>query len=298
MTTSGLATDLEGVRERLNKMFSEESRQAGHAFPATATDVIIATYPKCGTTMMQQIVHGLRTAGDMDFDEITQVVPWLETAQDTGIDLRAPQKALPRAFKSHQTWDEVPKGARYIYVLRDPKDVAVSFFQFFQGWLFEEGSITIDAFATEFLLAGTKSGDYAGHLTSWWHKRNDDDTLMLCYENILVDLPGTVAEVARFCGIDADAATLEVATHQAGFQFMREHAHQFDEHPLRAVLNPRAGLPVEAGNSKVRKGKVGGHKVGLGDETSVIYDRIWDERIAPVTGHLNYESLRAALAAR
>ena len=79
---------------------------------------------------------------------------------------------------------------------------------------------------------------------------------------------------------------------------MREHAHQFDEHPLRAVLNPRAGLPVEAGNSKVRKGKVGGHKVGLGDETSVIYDRIWDERIAPVTGHLNYEGLRAALAAR
>jgi len=35
------------------------------------------TPPKCGTTWMQQIVHGLRTRGSMDFNEITRVVPFL-----------------------------------------------------------------------------------------------------------------------------------------------------------------------------------------------------------------------------
>jgi hypothetical protein len=295
MTPKGLATDIDGVRERLGLMFSEASRQAGHEFPAIGSDIIIATYPKCGTTMMQQIVHGLRTDGDMDFTEITLVVPWLETAQDYGIDLHAPQKATPRAFKSHQTWQEVPKGAKYIYVIRDPKDVAVSFYRFFEGWVFEPGSIDINTFATEFLLTGAKSGSYANHLTSWWHKRDDVDTLMLSYENIINDLPSTVRTVAEFCTIVADPRTLEVATRQAGFEFMRTHADKFNDYPLRAVVNPRAGLPVKAGNSKVQKGEAGSHKVSLSDETLARYDAVWEIDIAPVTGHKNYQSLRAEL---
>lgn len=44
----------------------------------------------------------------------------------------------PRVFKSHLPYDLVPKGcgqaakpqARYIYVMRNPKDVAVSLFEF------------------------------------------------------------------------------------------------------------------------------------------------------------------------
>ncbi|MEO1935709.1 MAG: sulfotransferase domain-containing protein [Myxococcales bacterium] len=41
------------------------------------SDIFLATYPKCGTTLIQQIVHGLRTVGDMDFRDISGVVPWL-----------------------------------------------------------------------------------------------------------------------------------------------------------------------------------------------------------------------------
>src|ERR671922_1915726 len=103
------ATTLAELRERRGTLASDESLRRGILFRPRATDILIATYPKCGTTWLQQIVHGLRTRGSMDFDEITAVVPWIELAFDVGIDLEAPQVAEPRAFKTHLSWDEVPK---------------------------------------------------------------------------------------------------------------------------------------------------------------------------------------------
>ena len=72
---------------------------------ARQDDVIIAPYGKCGTTMLQQMFHQLRTGGDMDFDDISRVVPWIETAPALGIDCNAPQRATPRGFKSHLAYD-------------------------------------------------------------------------------------------------------------------------------------------------------------------------------------------------
>ena len=38
-----------------------------------------------------------------------------------------PQVAAPRLFKSHETASDVPAGARYVYVARNPLDAFVSF---------------------------------------------------------------------------------------------------------------------------------------------------------------------------
>lgn len=293
---ASLPRDIADMRARSVLMFTAESHAAGNAYKARADDIIIATYPKCGTTLMQQIVHGLRTGGDMDFGEISEVVPWLETALDMGIDLYAPQKARPHAFKSHQSWDEVPKGAKYIYIMRDPKDVVVSFFHFFEGWMFEPGTISFDAFVLDYLLGGTRSGAYAGHYCSWWHKRNDVDTLMLCYEDIVADLAGTVARVNQFTGINASAADVAIATRQAHIDFMREHGGKFDDHPLRIKRNPVANLPLHASSSKVRSGTVGSHKALVDARMHERLDALWREVITPVTGHDSYASLRASLA--
>ncbi len=44
----------------------------------------------------------------MDFDDIYEVVPFIDIAPNIGVDLDAPQKAHPRVFKSHHGWDAVP----------------------------------------------------------------------------------------------------------------------------------------------------------------------------------------------
>ena len=116
----------------------------GLAFRPLPTDVLIAPYGKCGTTWLQQVFHGLRTRGDMDFDDISRVVPWIETAHDLVLDLDAPQRGEPRGYKSHLPYDLIPKGARYIVSIRDPKDALVSAFRFLEGWWFETGSVAIE----------------------------------------------------------------------------------------------------------------------------------------------------------
>jgi hypothetical protein len=82
-----------------------------------------------------------------------QVVPWLELAFDQGQDLYAPQygdeQDIPRIFKSHAWEEHCPEFDKTIVVLRDPKDVLLSFYSFFEGWFFEPGEISLDAFAGE-----------------------------------------------------------------------------------------------------------------------------------------------------
>ena len=45
--------------------------------------------------MLQQMVHTLRTGGDVEHEDISAVVPWLETSTDVGIDIDAEQRAQP-----------------------------------------------------------------------------------------------------------------------------------------------------------------------------------------------------------
>ena len=161
--------------------------------------------------------------------------------------------------------------------------------------MFEPGTIGFNEFVREFLLNGSVSGAYAAHYCSWWHKRNDADTLMLCYEDMVADLAGTVARVNEFTGINANAEDVAVATRQAHIDFMRKHGTKFDDHPLLIKRNPVAGLPVNALSTKVRSGKVGSHKAALDEGMHAHLDAVWRDAIAPTTGHDSYASLRAEL---
>src|SRR5471032_2571811 len=98
-TESRRATTLAELDAKMARLVTEPGYAAGLEFVPRPSDVIIASYAKCGTTWLQQMVHSLRTGGDLDFDDISRVVPWIETAADLGIDLHAEQWAAPRAFK-------------------------------------------------------------------------------------------------------------------------------------------------------------------------------------------------------
>ena len=166
-----------------------------------ATDVVIAPFGKCGTTWLQQIFHTLRTGGDTDFDDISRVVPWIETAHFVGVDLEAPQRGEPRGFKSHLSYGLVPKPARYIVAVRDPKDALVSMFRFMDGWFIEPGTIAIEEFAEQWLTDEIRDGDYWSHLVSWWDQRDREDVLLLSYESMIKDAEQSIRRVADFCGL-------------------------------------------------------------------------------------------------
>lgn len=284
--------ELDSVRGGIG---SAASRAAALAFRPRPDDVLIATFPKCGTTWLQQMVHGLRTRGSMDFDEITLVVPWLELALDLGIDPQAPQAAEPRAFKSHLDWHEVPKGGRYLTMVRDPGDVLVSLYHFHEGWRFEPGTISLVDYARRFFLAPERGRRYWKHVASWWPQRRREDVLMLGYEAALADVPGTVERIARFIGCPLDHALRDLLVRQSSIGFMKAHGSQFDDHVVREARNAAAGLPPGGTSSKVRGGRVGDHVDALPPDVRQELDWIWREEMEGRFGLASYRDMLAAL---
>ena len=271
------------------------ARDAAPPFEPRPTDVIISPYGKCGTTMLQQMLHTLRTRGDTDFDDISRVVPWVEMSPMLGIDLNAPQRAEPRGFKSHLSYTRIPKGARYIVSLRDPKDSFVSMLRFMEGWFIEPGAVAIEDFFEGWQRGGGPEGEgYWGHLLSWWAVRDRPDVLLLSYRKMVADPVGHIRRVADFAGIPLDDELLELTLERTSRSYMLEHKHRFDDAMMRHLSETKGGLPPGSDSAKVRSSD-GSHADDLPADLSCRMDELWAEKVTPVTGHSSFAELEAAL---
>lgn len=107
-------------------------------FQTRAEDVFVVTYPKSGTTWMQEIIWQIYNNGETTSKNIFERVPFLEfsTSPRLGEFADIAKVPSPRLIKSHLPYSIIPKGSsdgtkcKYIYIARNPKDVAVSYFHF------------------------------------------------------------------------------------------------------------------------------------------------------------------------
>ncbi len=268
------------------------------SYKPRSTDIIITPYGKCGTTWLQQTFHTLRTGGDMDFDDISRVVPWIETAVALGIDLEAPQRAKPRGFKSHLAYTQVPKGAKYVVSLRDPKDAFDSMFRFMEGWWIEPGKVSYEQFLEPRLLGRGHGLDYWSHLLSWWEQRDNPDVLLFSYEQMTADPIASIRKLAAFCGITLDDGLLATTLERSSLAFMLQYKDRFDDAMMRTMSEERGGLPTGSDSAKVRKGGVGGHKQELPASVSQALDEVWATDVLPKTGFADYQSLEDEIRRR
>ena len=154
---------LELMSTRNQRMHSAKSVEVGRSFKPRPTDVFVVTYPKCGTTWMTQICNSIRSGGRMDFGEICEVVPWDILAKDCGQDLDAEQvggaSGAPRLFKSHEPYSKIAKGAKYIYVARNPMDALISFHRFLPAYAgLPPGAISIEEFVAAIFAGASRPG--------------------------------------------------------------------------------------------------------------------------------------------
>lgn len=289
---------LKDVLSRWSKFVTAESATAAEKFSFAAGDVVIATHSKSGTTMMQQIVHQLRSNGDMDFEEITAKVPFMEVALDCELDLSASQgpHAPPRAFKTHMSWPSVPKtrhqgklAAKYVYVARDFHSVLVSFYRFLLDWFYTAEDVRLCDFVEIFLYRrGTPWWDHvADYYKAALQEASNDSFLWLFFEDIIKDQAGAVRAVAEFIGIREKCANDEEfeervakATTMSSFSFMKEHSYHFDEKITKKYRNGAVGA-VNGGS--------GGQKVRAGPKEKaahVLSPLLWEEVATVVGDHL------------
>ncbi|XP_065192101.1 sulfotransferase 1 family member D1-like [Sycon ciliatum] len=292
---------LEVFRERGKLFTTSAGLGAALNMKAKDSDIFVCTTAKAGTTWMQQICHQLRSGGDMDFEDISDVSPFLETAQDIGFDLDAgEQPCQPRVFNTHIWEPLVPKGGRYIVVVRHPYDVAVSFFKFMEGWFFEAGEISLDTFTNEeFLKQGRPDQERPTncsafhHMASWWPRHADPNVLWVFFEDMKEDLQAQVERVAAFMDI-TDPAVIAQAVHKSTFAFMKEHELQYSARRTKRLRNEAMGLKPEAGAGRGRVRVGGGEQHLLSHATKAAIDEKWRDICQPVLGAASYVEWRAA----
>lgn len=218
--------------------------------PVNADDIFVVTYPKSGTTWMQMILYQLTTNGNMNFKHISQKSPTWEELMS----MNTPSLFItPRIFKSHLPYGNIPKSpCKYIYIVRDYRDVAVSFYHHYWDYKFYRKDF--DHFFHRKFIKNSEYIHWFKHVHEWYTNPRKLDVLYIRYEDMKTDLPGVVRRVVDFCGFEVDEEQFQRVVQRSDFSFMKQHEEKFD---LSTEMLLRMGINSGA---FIRKGKVGGWK--------------------------------------
>ena len=240
------------------------------------SDIVISTFSKSGTTWTQIILYQLTTAGDMDFDHLFDVSPWLWYAALRQV---APvEPPAPRLLKSHDDYRRFKKGrrGRFVFVIRDGRDVCVSLYHHRRNFKGYQGSFE-EHF--EDFLHGTEY-NWFDHVRPWLENPRQLDIHIVKFENLKANFSETVRALADFCAIDPDAATMKRTCEQCSFAVMKQHEGQLgprNSH-FEGVLN--TPYRVENSDQFLRKGEVGEGLTVLTPDQLRAYRQRFDRSLA------------------
>jgi hypothetical protein len=163
---------------------------------------------------------------------------------------------------------------RFIYVVRDGKDVAVSFYHFYSSHLGFKGDFA--KFFPMFLKGGVQGGQWFTHVTGWLAHSNADNVLVIRYEELSADLESCVKKIAQFCGIEIAADRMQQILERSSYAFMKQFEKLFD-HKEEVIWEQG----VKDG-SFLRKGKTGEGGIELSEEQQKEFDALYRKKLGAI----------------
>lgn len=234
-------------------------------FRVRPDDIFVAAYPRSGQTLTQWILYQLTTDGSMEIRHIAEVSPWFERTLALG-QRSLESFASPRILKTHLPYRMVPRGgSRYIYVTRDGRDVAVSYYHMQRSYGRFKGSFS--KFFSRFVRGRIRWGSWFRHVAQWKANRRELPILYVTYEELVGDLEGAVRKIAEFCDIVVPPSEMPRILERCSFDFMKRHEEKFEHHTEKLL---------EQGLSKgkfIREGRTGSGGTVLGEEQLRRYEQ-------------------------
>ncbi|XP_073483899.1 sulfotransferase 6B1-like [Aquarana catesbeiana] len=257
---------------------SKETFQAMEKLEAREDDVLILTYPKCGTNWTIQILHEMLF--EMHNKEPTLDQAMLEFGNPEKFEYMS-QQPSPRVISSHVTCENIPKSffekkTKMLLILRNPKDTAVSFYHFsnknpvlptYESW---------DLFFKDFITGNVIYGSYFDY-TLQWEKHIDDGTiLVLTFEDMKADLTKALRKINDFYGLALKDEQIKLVQEKTTFFSMKEKS---------------SNTHGDLGNVFFRKGEVGDWKSLFTEDQSKEVDAHFEKYLAgtKLGNMINYE---------
>jgi hypothetical protein len=245
-------------------------------FGESDDDILVSTFSKSGTTWMQMILYQLTTAGDMDFDHLFDVSPWVYYAALRKV--ATARTRQPRIIKSHDRYARFTSGrrGRFIFVVRDGRDVCLSLFHHRHNFKRFDG--TFDEHFNDF-INGTEY-NWFDHIRPWLANVNQLPITYIRYEDLKRDLTGTVVTIATACGITPSDKTLQRVMERCSFEHMKQHEARFSPRNEHFLGKPDTPYFVRHPDQFIRHGKVGEGVAALTPEQLEQYRQRFDRSLA------------------
>ncbi|XP_070495891.1 sulfotransferase 1C2-like [Chironomus tepperi] len=259
-------------------------------------DVWVITFPKCGTTWTQEMVWML--GNNLDYETSMKIplddkFPFMECsgiAKEFPVDTfgMATNQPRPRYIKSHlpifllpdQLWTVKPK---IIYVTRNPKDAAVSWYHHYRNMAMYKGTKAefIEAFSKDLVLFSPMNN----HVIDFWNIRFQPNILFLFFEDMKRNLPQEVKKVMKFMDKNYSQDDIDKLCVHLSFDSIQKNKMINKEDTIQQISAMTGQEYNPQKYSFIRKGKIGGYK----QELTITESDMLDEYIKKAEYEIEYK---------
>ncbi|XP_027144481.1 cytosolic sulfotransferase 3 isoform X2 [Larimichthys crocea] len=214
-------------------------------FQARPNDIIIASYPKAGSTWLSYILDLLYFGS-----ETTHIFRGTEMLDKLPTSPRLIRTHLPVQLMPNSFWEQ---NCKVVYVARNAKDSVVSYFHFQRMTLMFPEPEEWSRYLQRFMKGKMVFGSWYDHVNGWWKKKQSYSKLhFMFYEDMIEDIGREMDKLCSFLGLSPSAEEKERIIDSV----------QFDEMKTNDMVN-FSGFVKQMNfkvSSFIRKGKVGDWK--------------------------------------
>ena len=229
-------------------------------------DVFLTSYPRSGNTWTRFLIGNLiHSDEEVTFLSVERLVPDMYKHSDRV--LRGLPR--PRTVKSHECFD--PRYRKVIYIVRDPRDVAVSNYHWELKLRSVKEGYPIEEFVPRWMAPDfwPRIGSWGDHVGSWLATRQGKEGfLLLRYEDLKENSERELARVAEFLGIQASSERVKRAVELSSAENMRKIERKESGKWVATTLT-RQDKPF------VRNATSGGWKSVLPEKTVAYIETHW-----------------------